>query len=419
MPAVALAEASLTEKYLATRETSLRICAPLSVEDHSLQPMPDASPAKWHLAHTTWFFETFLLAGYMQDYRPFHPAFRNLFNSYYNAVGDRPLRALRHILSRPGLDEVHAYRSYIDDAMVHLLTAEPAPELVALVALGINHEQQHQELIVTDVKNGLWTNPLRPAFRPAPESHAHGNAAPMQWRSFDEGIYSVGFQGEGFAFDNEGPRHNVYLEGFRLASRLVTNGDYLEFMRDNGYGTAGLWFSDGWDCVRNNQWNAPLYWELRDGDWWHYTVEGMKPVDLSEPVCHVSYYEADAFSRWAGVRLPTEFEWEVAAGSCRVAGNLLESGLLHPRAVETAEPLSHMFGDVWEWSASAYVPYPGFKTTAGAVGEYNGKFMCNQMVLRGGSCATPQSHVRATYRNFFPPHVRWQFMGIRLANGNN
>ena len=423
MSAATQGEASLLEKYLAVRETSLRICAPLSIEDHGLQPMPDASPAKWHLAHTTWFFETFLLSGYQQDYRPFHPAFRSLFNSYYNAVGDRPLRALRHTLSRPGLDEVHAYRSYVDDAIVHMLTTGPAPESVALVTLGINHEQQHQELIVTDVKNGLWTNPLRPAFRAIQGNHHPTSAAvsATEWRSFDEGIYSVGFAGDGFTFDNEGPRHNVYLEGFRLASRLVTNGEYLEFMRDNGYGTAELWLSDGWDWVRNNQWSAPLYWEPRDGEWWHYTIEGMKPLDLNEPVCHISYYEADAFSRWAAARLPTEFEWEVAARSCRVAGNLLESGRLHPRAVEAveaAEPLSQMFGNVWEWTASPYGPYPGFKPAEGAVGEYNGKFMCNQMVLRGGSCATPQSHIRATYRNFFPPHVRWQFMGIRLANGN-
>ena len=307
LPAPPPGEASLLEKYLAVREASLQICAPLSVEDHGLQPMPDASPAKWHLAHTTWFFETFLLAEHLRDYRPFHPAFRNLFNSYYNAVGDRPLRAMRHTLSRPGLDEVHAYRAYVDDAIVHILTTEPAPEMAALITLGINHEQQHQELIVTDVKNGLWTNPLRPAFRPTPEGHRAPSTTtsvpPIQWRSFDEGIYSVGFAGEGFAFDNEGPRHNVYLERFRLASRLVTNGEYLEFMRDNGYGTAELWLSDGWDCVRSNQWSAPLYWEQRADDWWHYTVEGMKPLELSEPVCHVSYYEADAFARWAGARL--------------------------------------------------------------------------------------------------------------------
>jgi ergothioneine biosynthesis protein EgtB len=397
---------------------SPQLCAPLSVEDHSLQSMPDASPAKWHLAHTTWFFETFLLSQYLPDYRPFHPAFRNLFNSYYNTIGDRPLRTLRHVLSRPSLDEVHAYRAEVDEAMGRLLTRELSPEALDLVELGINHEQQHQELIVTDVKNGLWTNPLRPAYR---DSVAARNSRPMQpveWRNFPEGVYSVGFDGKEFAFDNEGPRHNVYLQPYRLASRLLTNGEYLEFMRDGGYGQATLWLSDGWDCVRNNQWNAPLYWEQRDGEWWSYTIEGAQPIQLDEPLCHISYYEADAFAHWAGARLPTEFEWEVAARSCPVAGNFVETGELHPRPADSHQPFSQIFGDVWEWTASAYTPYPGFKPAAGAVGEYNGKFMCNQMVLRGGSCATPQSHIRATYRNFFPPHVRWQFMGLRLANGD-
>jgi ergothioneine biosynthesis protein EgtB len=412
---------SLLEKYLAVRQTSLQLCAPLSVEDHSLQPMPDASPAKWHLAHTTWFFETFVLAEYMEDYRPFQAEFRNLFNSYYNVVGDRPLRALRHVLSRPGLDEVHAYRDYIDEAMVHILSDHLTPKVVDLVTLGLNHEQQHQELILTDVKNGLWTNPLRPAYRAAPEGHeaiAPAQALPPEWRNFPGGVHTIGFEADGFSFDNEGPRHDVYLEPFRLASRLTTNAEYMDFMRDGGYGKAELWLSDGWDCIRNNQWNAPLYWEPRDGEWWHYTLEGMAPLPMDEPVCHISYYEADAFARWAGARLATEFEWEVAVRSCPVEGNLLETGALHPRPAERAETLAQMFGDVWEWTASAYLPYPNFKPAAGAVGEYNGKFMCNQMVLRGGSCATPQSHIRATYRNFFPPHARWQFMGIRLANGN-
>jgi len=418
---IASGETSLLEQYLAVRQTSLRLCAPLSVEDHSLQPNPDASPAKWHLAHTTWFFETFVLSQYMEDYRSFQAEFRNLFNSYYNAVGDRPLRALRHILSRPGLEEVHAYRDYIDEAMVHILSDQPSPEAVELVTLGINHEQQHQELIITDVKNGLWANPLRPAYRAIPEGHdecAAAQVSEITWCNSAEGVYPVGFEGEGFRFDNEGPHHSVYLEPFRLASRLTTNAEYLEFMRGGGYGKAELWLSDGWDCIRNNQWQAPLYWERRDGDWWCYTIEGMKPLAMDEPVCHVSYYEADAFARWAGARLATEFEWEVAARSCTVAGNLLETGTLQPHAASHAEPLAQMFGDVWEWTASAYLPYPNFKPAAGAVGEYNGKFMCNQMVLRGGSCATPQSHIRATYRNFFPPHARWQFMGIRLANGN-
>jgi ergothioneine biosynthesis protein EgtB len=412
---------SWLEKYLAVRRTSLQLCAPLTVEDHSLQAMPDASPAKWHLAHTTWFFETFLLSEHFTDYFPFRSAFRNLFNSYYNAVGDRPLRALRHILSRPGLDEVHAYHGHVDDAMVQFFSFDLGPEVLDLVELGINHEQQHQELIITDVKNGLWTNPLRPAYRPAggtEVARAAAQSSQLEWRSFREGVYAVGFEGGGFAFDNEGPRHDVFLAPFRLASRLATNAEYVEFMRDGGYSKAELWLSDGWDCIRSNQWTAPLYWEQRDGEWWSYTIEGMKPLELNEPVCHVSYYEADAFARWAGARLPTEFEWEIAARPSAVAGNLLETGALHPRAVESAETLSQIFGDAWEWTGSAYLPYPNFKPAPGAVGEYNGKFMCNQMVLRGGSCATPLSHIRATYRNFFPPHARWQFMGIRLANGD-
>ncbi len=412
-------DASLLQNFLAVRAMSLLLCAPLAVEDHSLQPTPDASPAKWHLAHTTWFFETFVLSQYAHNFRPFHPAFRSLFNSYYNAVGDRPLRSLRHILSRPSLDEVHAYRTYVDQATAHLLNLDLPPAALELIVLGMNHEQQHQELIVTDVKNGLWANPLHPGYRnPADPKTARSETTSPDWRSFPEGVYAVGFEGSGFAFDNERPRHNVYLEAFRLASRLVTNGEYLEFMRDGGYNIPTLWLSDGWDSVRSNQWSAPLYWEQRDGEWWTYTIEGMQPLQLNEPVCHISFYEADAFARWAGCRLPTEFEWEIAAGSCPVHGNLLDSGALHPQPVTGTEPLEQMFGDVWEWTGSAYMPYPGFKPAAGAVGEYNGKFMCNQMVLRGGSCATPLSHIRATYRNFFPPHVRWQFMGVRLANGD-
>ncbi|HKD84250.1 MAG TPA: ergothioneine biosynthesis protein EgtB [Terriglobales bacterium] len=409
---------SLLQQYLTVRERSLAICAPLGVEDHNLQPMPDASPAKWHLAHTTWFFETFVLSQYMNEFRPFHPSFRNLFNSYYNAVGDRPSRALRHILSRPSLDEVHAYRIYVDEAMVHLLTLELPQAALDLIALGINHEQQHQELIITDVKNGLWSNPLRPAYR-AKAERSGSEAVPRQtWHGFAAGLYSVGFEGKSFAFDNEGPRHEVYLQPFRIASRLVTNAEYLEFIGDSGYTDPLLWLSDAWDCVRMNQWTAPLYWEQRDGEWQNYTVDGLHPLQLNEPVCHISFYEADAFARWAGARLPTEFEWEVAARTVPIAGNFLESENLQPRAPSPSHGLTQMFGDVWEWTASPYAPYPGFKPVAGPVGEYNGKFMCNQMVLRGGSCATPQSHMRATYRNFFPPHARWQFMGVRLANGD-
>ena len=414
------AKQSLPDRYRAVRQRTLRTCAPLTVEDHSLQSMADASPAKWHLAHTTWFFETFVLGDNLPGYREFHPAFRRLFNSYYNAVGDRPLRALRHILSRPVLEDVHAYRDHVDAAIDRLFGMDLPSSVQDLIVLGLNHEQQHQELILTDAKNGLWTSPLRPAYRVPARKRAEPNRATpaFGWQGFPDGLYDIGFQGGGFAFDNEGPLHKVYLDSFRLASRLVTNAEYIDFMRDGGYTTPGLWLSDGWDCALNNQWNAPLYWEQRDGEWWSYTIEGMKPVAPDEPVCHVSYYEADAFAHWAGARLATEFEWESAANTCELRGNLLESEAVHPQPSASTEPLTQMFGDVWEWTASAYTPYPNYRPAAGAIGEYNGKFMCNQMVLRGGSCATPLSHIRATYRNFFPPHARWQFMGIRLANGN-
>ena len=418
IPDERVSPAALLDKYRSVRQTSLRLCAPLTMEDHSLQAMPDASPAKWHLAHSTWFFETFLLSEHLPNYRPVNPAFRSLFNSYYNAVGERPLRALRHMLSRPTLDEVLAYREHVDSAMERLIARDLASDVLDLVELGLNHEQQHQELILTDVKFGLAANPLLPAYRNISPVHHPSSAGQLRWQSFPEGVYNVGFDGGGFCFDNERPTHNVYLGPFRLSSRLVTNGEYLEFMRDHGYGNPALWLSDGWDTVRTNQWTAPLYWEQRNGGWWQYRLEGMRPVNRSEPVCHVSYYEADAFARWAGARLATEFEWEVAARGCEIAGNFLETDALHPQIACDRDSLTQMFGDVWEWTSSAYLPYPGFQPAAGAVGEYNGKFMCNQMVLRGGSCATPRSHIRLTYRNFFPPHARWQFMGIRLANGD-
>jgi ergothioneine biosynthesis protein EgtB len=409
---------SLHGAFASVRQASLALCAPLTVEDHSLQAMADASPAKWHLAHTTWFFETFLLSEHLPGYATANPAFRNLFNSYYNAVGDRPLRAMRHVLSRPTLDDVHAYRAHVDEAMGRLLAQELPTEVLDLVELGMNHEQQHQELILTDVKYGLAANPLRPAYCEERVEESLASAPAITWSAYPEGVYAVGHAGDEFAFDNEGPRHNVYVEPFRLASRLVTNGEYLEFMRGGGYETPALWLSEGWDCARANQWSAPLYWEKRDGEWWNYTLDGMRPVRAEEPVCHVSHFEADAFAHWAGARLPTEAEWEIAAQGCEVKGNLLESGSLHPRVAADHEGLTQMFGDAWEWTGSAYLPYPGYKPATGAVGEYNGKFMSNQMVLRGGSCATPQSHIRSTYRNFFPSHARWQFMGIRLTNGD-
>jgi ergothioneine biosynthesis protein EgtB len=409
---------SLRDQYVTVRAASLRLCEPLTVEDHSLQAMPDASPAKWHLAHTTWFFETFLLGEHLPGYEPVNIAFRRLFNSYYNAVGERPLRALRHVLSRPTLEQVHEYRAHVDAAMTNLLDRDLPPGTLDLIELGLNHEQQHQELVLTDAKYGLATNPLRPAYRQGTGPSGSAKASTMRWQSFPEGVYEVRYEGEGFAFDNEGPRHKVFLAPFRMASRLVTNAEYLDFIHNNGYGTASLWLSDGWDCVQANRWAAPLYWELRKGEWWNYTLDGMRPVNLDEPVCHVSLYEADAFARWAGERLPTEFEWEVASQVCDISGNFVESDALHPKIAADDGPLAQMFGDVWEWTGSAYLPYPNYQPAAGAVGEYNGKFMSGQMVLRGGSCATPLSHVRRSYRNFFPPSARWQFMGIRLANGD-
>ena len=373
--------------------------------------MPDCSPTKWHLAHTTWFFETFILTPHIAGYKPFDPRFRQLFNSYYKQVGAHPYRGSRGLMSRPTLEQVHAYRAHVDEAMVRHLGA-PDDNTAALVELGLNHEQQHQELIVTDMKHALWSMPLR--SEPAARPHAISNAATLQWLEFDGGTQEIGHHGRTFAFDNEGPRHQVLIKPFRLASRLITNGEYLEFMNDGGYRRPELWLSDGWDAVCANRWNSPLYWEQQDGVWLDFTFTGIREIDPAAPVCHVSYYEADAFANWSKSRLPREEEWEIAAAKRGPNGTLLESGKLHPQPAN-GTGLQQMFGDVWEWTASAYLPYPGFNPAPGAVGEYNGKFMCNQFVLRGGSCATPVSHIRATYRNFFPPHARWQFMGIRLA----
>ena len=383
-----------------------------------VQSMPDASPTKWHLAHTTWFFETFLLCEHLPGYKPFHPEFRLLFNSYYKQLGKHPARDTRGTFSRPSLEKVWEYRRRVDEGMNKLLASEASPEIAQLVQLGLNHEQQHQELIVTDIKHALWVQPLRPSYRSrgqVPTSANYGRHGARKWKEFAGGVVDIGHAGDGFAFDNESPRHPVVLGPFKLASRLTTNAEYLEFMKDGGYQRPELWLSDGWDTVCRQGWDAPLYWE-RDGQDWHvFTTSGMHPVDGGDPVCHVSYYEADAFARWAGARLPLEAEWESVAESRPIEGHLAESLDFEPRASEVEDGIGDVFGSVWEWTASPYVAYPGFNPAAGVVGEYNGKFMCNQFVLRGGSCATPQSHLRASYRNFFPPHARWQFMGIRLA----
>jgi ergothioneine biosynthesis protein EgtB len=407
-----------TARYRLVRHGTRALAAPLSAEDCAIQSMPDASPVKWHLAHTTWFFETFVLEPHCRGYRVFEPAYRVLFNSYYNAVGDKHPRPERGMLSRPRLEEVLAYRRYVDKAMLVLLAQEPPSAQVSwLIELGLHHEQQHQELILTDVKHLLSRNPLKPAYRKQWPLTPIRTRQP-RWIAFEGGVHHIGHSGPGFCFDNETPAHRVWLNAFQISSQPVTHGDFIEFINDGGYQRPELWLAAGWDSVTAYGWRAPQYWESRDGQWHSFTLHGLVPVDPHTPVCHLSFFEAEAFARWSNARLPTETEWEIAAGRAVRAGNFLESGALHPLALREAPPegmLAQAFGDVWEWTRSDYGPYPGFRLAAGAVGEYNGKFMSGQYVLRGGSCVTPSTHIRATYRNFFPPTARWQFSGVRLA----
>ncbi|MGD9538004.1 MAG: ergothioneine biosynthesis protein EgtB [Alphaproteobacteria bacterium] len=409
---------SAAARFREVRAQSEALCATLEPEDYVVQSMPDASPTKWHLAHVSWFFETFVLGRFADSYRVFHPGFGYLFNSYYEGAGPRHPRPERGLLTRPTVAEVYAYRAHVDAAMLAFIDkgAEAAlAEAAPLIELGLNHEQQHQELLLTDIKHGLGCNPLRPAFADA-KPHAAPAQGPLAFIDMPGGIVRLGHGGEGFAFDNETPRHRVLVEPYRLADRLVTNAEYLEFIEAGGYGKPEFWLSDGWATVQARGWGAPLYWERRDKGWEEFTLAGMAALDPAAPVCHVSYYEADAYARFRGKRLATEAEWEAAAASAPIMGNFAESGAFHPRAAAgKATGLRQLYGDVWEWTASAYLAYPGFKPLPGAVGEYNGKFMCNQFVLRGGSCATPADHIRPTYRNFFPPDARWQFSGIRLA----
>jgi ergothioneine biosynthesis protein EgtB len=410
----------LATTYGQERRVTESLCAPLAVEDYVVQSMPDASPAKWHLAHTSWFFETFLLVPLLPDYRPFSREFGYLFNSYYNAVGERLPRPQRGLLTRPTVDEVYQYRRYVDGRIVDLLeNASPDQfrQLAPTLVLGLNHEQQHQELILTDLKHLLACNPLGPVYREQDDSDATTNF-PLRWVSHPAGLRWIGHEGDGFAFDNEAPRHRTFTDAFELGRRLATNGEYLAFMEDNGYDRPELWLSDGWNVRCREGWCAPLYWRRDCGVWQVFTLAGNRLVREHEPACHVSFYEADAFARWSGARLATEAEWETAARNIPLAGNFLETAKLHPAGLAKLRESAHldqMFGDVWEWTASPYRPYPGYQPAVGALGEYNGKFMCNQMVLRGGSCATPRSHIRRSYRNFFPPEARWQFTGIRLA----
>ena len=420
---------ALATRFAQVRATTESFVAPLSSEDASLQSMADASPTKWHLAHTNWFFETFILERFDDAFKPFDPSFRVLFNSYYNAVGDKHPRTERGLISRPNLAEVWSYRHHVTARIDELLAKMGAgnSEFTALMWLGCNHEEQHQELILTDLKHLLSKNPLKPAYQDRwPLTPIQGRKP--RWVGYAGGLVSIGRDTAaeaGFAFDNEGPRHQVFLEPFELASYPVTHGDFTTFIADNGYARPELWLSMGWDWVQANHVIAPLYWEKHDSGWHTFTLHGMAPIDVHTPICHINYFEADAFARWAsllpqwkGARLPREAEWEHAAGNAKIEGNFLESRALHPLALrdeKTSSTPSQLFGDMWEWTQSAYLPYPRFHAAEGAVGEYNGKFMCNQFVLRGGSCATPQQHIRATYRNFFPPDARWQFSGLRLA----
>jgi ergothioneine biosynthesis protein EgtB len=408
------------ERMRLVRRASEALAADLSPEDQTVQSMPDASPTKWHLAHTTWFFETFLLTPYLAKWRVHDPAYGHLFNSYYEAVGPRHPRPQRGLLSRPGVADIAAYRSAVTAGMLDLIeqaSDEQWSAVAPLIELGFNHEEQHQELILMDIKHVFSVNPLRPAYRRRTASGPRPLPAPPHWLEFDGGLAEIGHAGNGFAFDNEGPRHKVWLEPFRLASRPVTCGDYLAFIEDAGYRRAEFWLSDGWAAVQSQGWQAPQYWDLQaDGTWSIFTLAGQTPLDPDEPVCHVSFYEADAYARWAGKRLPTEAEWEIAAATVPLTGNLADAGCLHPRPTAGGNgALQQMIGDVWEWTASSYSPYRGFRAANGAVGEYNGKFMSGQMVLRGGAAVTPPGHVRITYRNFFPPPARWAFSGIRLA----
>ncbi|TAL83471.1 MAG: ergothioneine biosynthesis protein EgtB [Rhodanobacter sp.] len=409
----AVAEADIAARFWRVRQTTVALCEGLSAEDLLVQSMPDASPGKWHLAHTSWFFEQFVL-GRDPAYRPRDPAWHYLFNSYYHSVGPIHARPSRGLLSRPSLDDVLGYRRYVDAAVGELLASDNEPELTSLVALGLQHEQQHQELLLTDIKHAFWSNPLQPAYGQLAPAGKVADAVPLRFISGVDGVVEMGHCGEGFAFDNETPRHRTLLQPHALGNRLITNAEYQAFVHEGGYRKSGLWLSDGWDAVQKGNWQHPMYWgdDLAS----EFTLGGVRALDPDEPVCHLSYFEAEAFARWADARLPTEAEWESAAQGAQIQGNFQDIRRFHPRAAVPDEGVLQLYGDVWEWTASPYVSYPGFHPLPGSLGEYNGKFMCGQWVLRGGSCVTPQDHLRASYRNFFPPHARWQFAGLRLGH---
>jgi ergothioneine biosynthesis protein EgtB len=412
----------LSERYRRVRDFSARLCRNLQPEDYVVQSMPDVSPTKWHLAHTSWFFETFVVKVWMPRYRSEVPQYAYLFNSYYNAAGDMHRRDLRGLISRPTVAETYRFRDSIDECVIQLI-AEADEALLAqiepILTLGLHHEQQHQELLLTDIKHVFAQNPLYPLFEEAaPDAETGGIVSPQRFVEFDEETVLIGYDGAGFSYDNEGPRHRSLVPACSLSNRLITNGEYLAFMDAGGYMRPEHWLSLGWTTVNEQRWRAPLYWVERDGAWWNFTLSGFRPVAETEPVTHISYFEADAYANWAGARLPTEFEWERAAADLPITGNFVDEQRFHPAPLPAAskkDELQQMFGDAWEWTRSAYLPYPGYRAGSGALGEYNGKFMCNQMVLRGGSCATSRNHIRPTYRNFFQPEKRWQFTGLRLA----
>ena len=411
---------SIAARFIASRKATKDIAAPLKIEDQVVQAMADTSPTKWHLAHVTWFYENFILIPHCPGYRVFNSDFAFLFNSYYEAAGMRHPRPDRGLITRPSVDQVLDYREYVENSMEDLLSKVTGKDpVMSLTELGINHEQQHQELMLMDILNLFSRNPLRPAYTSNLSTDFEVVAKNLAWSDFEGGLYEIGHDGNGFAFDNEGPRHKVFLRSFNLSNHLVTNGEWLDFMNDEGYKRHDLWLSDGIARVRNEGWDAPLYWyEDEDLGWCNMTLIGPHPINSQAPVSNLSFYEADAYARWAKCRLPTEAEWEAAAQGIKPVGNFLEQGHFQP--VSTNLPgLNQMFGDLWEWTASPYVGYPGYVSPEGAVGEYNGKFMSGQMTLRGGSCITPEKHIRTTYRNFFYPHQRWAFTGLRLAKDAN
>ncbi|HKK46761.1 MAG TPA: ergothioneine biosynthesis protein EgtB [Balneolaceae bacterium] len=408
----------LAKRFKEIRNFSEFLAEPLEIEDYVIQAMQNTSPTKWHLAHVSWFYETFVLEKANPNFESLHPQYSYIFNSYYLQTGEPHTRSKRGLLSRPTVQQVYDYRKYVNEQILNFIEQANEKDLAEfgpVIEIGNHHEQQHQELMITDFKYMFAQNPLAPVYR---ELDLSGGSEPdaLNWIPFKEGIYKIGNKGNEYTYDNEHPRHRKFLESFELADRLITNGEFMEFMEDDGYNRSELWLDDGWATVNEHDWDSPLYWQSRDGGWYYYTLGGLKKVNPHEPVTHLSYYEADAFARWAGARLPYEAEWEVAAGDKPYKGNFVEQQRYHPRPLEkSGNGLKQMFGDVWEWTQSAYEPYPGYKPLPGALGEYNGKFMCSQYVLRGGSCATSETHIRKTYRNFFYPDARWQYNGIRLA----